>query len=90
MSEHREFDCVPLNRAARCLVGKSKATLRFRREKHVDKITVFVDSDFADDPISRKSTTGLVAQIGNHSVKSGSTLQSFTALSVGEAEFFTQ
>ena len=29
-----------------------------------------------------------VAQIGNHSVKSGSTLQSLTAFSVGEAEFY--
>ena len=57
-------------------------------QKHVDKITVFVDSDFAGDPVSRKSTTGLVTQIGNHTVKSGSTLQSLTALSVGEAEFY--
>ena len=70
----------PLKRAARYLVGKHK--------KHIDKITVFVDSDFADDPVSRKSTTGLVAQIGNHTVKSGSTLQGLTALSVGEAEFY--
>ena len=46
-----------------------------------------MDSDFAGDPVSRKSTTGLVAQICNHTVKSGSTLQSLTALSVGEAEF---
>ena len=42
-----------------------------------------------DSPVSRKSTTGLVAQIGNLTVKSGSTLQSLTALSVGEAEFYT-
>ena len=58
MSEPREFDFVPLKRAARYLVGKLKAALRFRRQKHVDKITVFVDSDFAGDPVSRKSTTG--------------------------------
>ena len=56
MSEPRELDSVPLKRAARYLVG-------YRRQKHVDKITVFVDSDFADDPVSRKSTTGMVAQI---------------------------
>ena len=31
---------------------------------------------------------GLVAQIGNRTVKSGSTLQSLTTLSVGEAEFY--
>ena len=76
MSELRELDFVPLKRAARDLVGKPKAALRFRRQKHVYKITVFVDSDFAGDPVSRKSTTGLVAHIGNHTV------------SVGEAEFY--
>ena len=87
MSEPREFDFNPLKRAARYLVGKPKAALRFRRQKHVDKITVFVHSAFPGDPVSKNRTTGLVAQIGNHTVKSGSTLQSLTALSVGEAEF---
>ena len=87
MSDPREFDFIPLKRAARYLVGNPKAALRFRSQQHVDKITVFVDSDFAGDPVSRKSTTGLVAQIGNHIKKSGSTLLSLTALSVGEAEF---
>ena len=58
MSELHEFDFVPLKRAARYLVGKPMATLRFRRQEHADKITVFVDSDFPDDPVSRKSTTG--------------------------------
>ena len=88
MSQRRDFGFVPLERAARYLVGKLEVALRFRRQKLVDKITVFVDSDFAGDPVSRKSTTGLVAQIGNHTVFSGSTLQSLAALSVGEAEFY--
>ena len=88
MSEPPELDFVPLKRASRYLVGKPKVALRFRRQKHVDKITVFVDSDFAGDPVSRKSTTRLVAQTGNRTVKSGSTLQSLPALSVGEAEFY--
>ena len=66
MSELREFDFVTLKRAARYVVGKPKEALRFRRQKFVDKITVFVDSDFAGDPVSRKSMTGVVAQIGNH------------------------
>ena len=87
MSEPREFDFVPLKRAVRYRVRTPKAALRYLRQKHVDMITVFVDSDFAGDPVSRKSTTGLVAQICNRTVKSGSTLQSLTALSVGEAEF---
>ena len=89
MSELRELDFVPLKRAARYLVGKPIAVLRFRRQEHADKITVFVDIDFVGDPVSRKSTTGLVVQIANHTFKSGSTLQSFTGFeSVGEAEFY--
>ena len=49
MSEPREFDFVPLQRAARYVVGQPKAALRCRRQKHVDEITIFVDSDFAGD-----------------------------------------
>ena len=88
MSELREFDFVPLKRAARFLFRKPTAALRFQRQKLVDKITVFVDSHFVGDAVSRKTTTGLVAQIENHTVKSRSTLHSSTALSVGEAEFY--
>ena len=83
-----EIDYPPLKRAARYLVGKPKFALRFGRQEHFDMITVFVNSDFAGNPVSRKSTAGLIAQIGNHTVKSGSTLQSLTALSVGKAEFY--
>ena len=54
MSEPREFAFVPLKRAARYLVGKPKAALRYRRQNHVDKITVFVDSDFAGDPVEEE------------------------------------
>ena len=88
MSEPRELDFVPLKRAARYLVGKPRASLRFRRQEQVDKITVFVDPGFAGDPVSRKRTTGVVARVGNHALKAGSTPQSPTALSVGEAEFY--
>ena len=86
-AKHLAQRMVPLSRAARYLVGKPKAALRYRRQKHVDKITVFVDT-FAGDPVPRKSTTGMVAQIGSHIAKSGSILQSLTAVSVGEAEYY--
>ena len=82
MSEPREFDFIPLKRAARYLVVKPRAALRFRRQEHVDNITVFADSDFAGDPVSMKCTTGLVAQVGSQTLTAGSTLQSLTALSV--------
>ena len=77
----------PLKRAARFFGKKAQSSAEISKtDTYFDKITVFVDSDFTGDPVSRKSTTGLVAQIGNHTEKSGS-LQSLTALSVGEAEF---
>ena len=66
---------------------KTRDALRFRRQEHLDKIAVFVESDFAGDPVLRTSTTGLVAQIGKHTLKSESTLQSLTALTAGETEF---
>ena len=61
---NREFIFFPLKRAARYLVGKPRAALRFRSEEHVDTIIVFADSDF-EDPDTRESSTGLVAQIGS-------------------------
>ena len=70
-SELHEFDFIPLMRAARYLVGKSRAALRFRRQDHLDKITAFVDSDVESHPVSRKSATVLVAQIGRHTSKAG-------------------
>ena len=45
-------------------------------------------SDVVGDRVSGQSTTGLVAQTGKHTVRSGSTLESLTALSVGVAEFY--
>ena len=60
MSKPQEFDIVPLRRAAGYLVEKPKAVIPFRRQEHIDQITVLVDSDFAGDPVSRNSTTGLV------------------------------
>ena len=44
------------------------AAIRFRRQEHVDKITVFGDSDFAGDLVSRRDTTECVAQIGTRTV----------------------
>ena len=88
MSAPREFDLGPLKRVARYLRWRPRAAIRFRRQKFTKVIVVLVDSDFAGDALSRKSTTGLVALVGGHLVKSSSTLQSLIALSVGEAEFY--
>ena len=52
--------------------------------KHVD---IWVDSDWAGDRKDRKSTSGGVVRLGNHTVKTWSSTQKTIALSSGEAEF---
>ena len=66
-----------------------KRRLDFEDRNMLTKITVFVDSDFAGGPRSRGRARRdwwlrLVTTLWN----SGSTPQSLTALSVGEAEFY--
>ena len=74
MSEPCEFDFFPLKRAAPHSVGKPKASL-------AQRLCWRPSFEEEHDRV-------LVAQIGNNFVKSGSTLQSLTALSVREAEFY--
>ena len=81
-------DLVPLKWLARCLVGRPRARLRYRRQNMPKRGRVFVDSDYAADLITRKSTTGLVAMVGLHQLKCPSNLQSLIALSVGESEYY--
>ena len=72
MSSSCGFDFVPSKRATRYLGRKSKVTLRFRRQNYDDKITVFVSPE--------RARRGVMTQIFNHIVKSGSTLQNLSAL----------
>lgn len=50
-------------------------------------LDAYVDSDFAGDPRTRKSTTGFLIRYYNNVVSWGSKLQSVCAESSGEAEF---
>ena len=60
MSEPREFDFIPLKRAALHLVKKPKKLHCDSEDKNtLTKITVFEDSDFAGDPVSRKKYSGI-------------------------------
>ena len=60
MSEPREFHFCPIETCSGTSGGeKLEAALRYRRQKHVDKITVFVDSDFAGDPSLEKGHDGI-------------------------------
>ena len=55
-----------------------------QRISHID---VYVDTDWAGCPRTRKSTSGGVVLLGRHTIKHWSSTQTSTALSSAEAEF---
>lgn len=58
------------------------------RKDDVRNIHVYVDSDWAGDNISRKSTTGVAIGVGGRLLKTYSRNQKTIALSSGEAELY--
>ena len=60
-------------------------SMPFREPKPID---IYVDSDYAGCPRTRKSTSGGCAMIGAHLVKSWSSTQNSISLSSGEAELY--
>jgi hypothetical protein len=83
-----EADLVKLKRLGRYLKGRPRAAFRFKRQPLAKELLVTVDSDHAGCPVTRKSTTGMVIRLGDHVVKSGSSIQSTIALNSGESEYY--
>ena len=65
------------------MVGKPQAHLRFRAQEFSKTLRVSVGSDFARDPNSKQSTTGLVARVGEWLNDADTTV-----LPVGRAEYY--
>ena len=76
-----------LKRLARYLLHRPTVAVRFWQQRFCSTITCMVDSDHASDRITRKSTTGMVVRIGEHTIKSTSNLQTSVGLNVSEAEY---
>ena len=75
-----------LKRVCRYLVGAPRLVYCFRQQT-VDHIDVYVDTDWAGCPQTRKSTSGGCIMLGQHAIKHWSTTQTSIALSLGDAEF---
>ena len=88
MSQPREHDWGALKRIARYLVGAPRAVQTFRWQSSPGYVTTYVDSDWAGDKASRKSTIGSAMCLGSHMIKSWSTTQQVIAMSSGEAELY--
>ena len=75
-----------LNRVARYLVRHPNRARVFKAQAHLDTTKVYVDSDRVGYAETRKSTTGMVVMLGDHTVKHSCNLQSVVSLSSGESK----
>jgi len=88
MSNPTEESFKNLKHFGRYLVEVPEAELFFAHHVEIAFMEVFVDSDWAGCPATRKSTSGGFLVLGKHLVKSWSSTQATLALSSGEAEFY--
>ena len=77
-----------LKRLGRYLKKYPCVVREFPLQKLSSKLKICTDSDHAGCAATRKSTTGLVALLGQHCIRHGSNMQSTIALSSGESEFY--
>ena len=76
-----------LKRLGRYLVGRQEVVWQFPWKEDRGGWKVWVDSDWAGDLETRKSTSGGIISLGPHCVKTWSSTQSSPALSSCEAEY---
>jgi len=88
MSAPTEQSFSKLKHFARYLVHVPEAIIFYENQKPISIMDIFVDSDWAGCPGTRKSTSGGFAVLGNHVIKTWSSTQATRALSSGEAEFY--
>ena len=73
---------------ARYLVGSSRAVQTFKWQSPQQLVRTYVDSDWAGDKMSRKSTSRAAACIGKRMIKSWSATHNTVAMSSGEADLY--
>jgi len=76
-----------LKRMTRFLGGLPRLVFTYPWQS-VDAVDVYVDTDWAGCPRTRRSTSGGCVMLGSHAVKTWSSTQVGISLSSGEAEFY--
>ena len=88
MTGPNAYDWQCLKRLGRYLKSRPRSILVFKSQNLPSEIRIFVDSDHAGCLLTRRSTTGLVALFGTHTLKSTSKVQTTISLSSGESEYY--
>ena len=90
MGKPRRPDWSLLKRIGRYLLGHPRAVQLLEWQERPSGLSTYVDSDWAGDKETCKSTSGGMVFRGSHLLKSWSTNQQVIALSSGEAELYAQ
>ena len=77
-----------LKRLGRYLKTYPRAVQVFVEQNEPREVEGWVDSDYAGDVISRRSTSGLVIKYGHHVLTTSSSIQGPIGLSSGESEYY--
>ncbi len=89
MSQPTEVAMRALNCVGRFIVGRPRLVMSMKLEEQ-QPIDVYVDSDYAGCPRTRKSTSGGCVMMGSHLIKAWSSTQNnVISLSSGEAELYS-
>ena len=85
----RAGQLVQLKRVARYLKGAPRRALQYpAQDPSTANIVVHVDSHWAGDPVTRRSTTGAIVRRGCHLLRHSSTVQNVIGLSSAESEYY--
>ena len=77
-----------LKRLARYLLKFPSEVWVYRYQESPRELVVYTDSDWAQDPKTRKSMSGYVEMFGSHMIETSCARQATVALSSGEAEYY--
>ena len=89
MSKPRTGHMIQLKRVARYLKGVPRKAQQYpAQEKSKAHLEVHVDSDWAGDTVTRRSTTGVIVRRGQHLLRHSSTVQNVIGLSSAESEYY--
>ena len=89
MSKPRTGHMTQLKRVARHFKGVPRKTQQYlAQEKSKAHLEVHVDSDWAGDTVTRRSTTGAIVRHGQHLLRHSSTVQNVIGLSSAESEYY--
>eukprot|EP00973_Karenia_brevis_P031265 4316071-Karenia_brevis.AAC.1 len=87
MNKPTSSGMMRLKRVGRYFHAHPRWVQRFPLQEYVEHVDVFGDSDWAGDPVDRKSISCTVTMHGKHCVRSHVATRTAPALSSGEAEY---